>query len=97
MTATHEPVRTCVGCRTEGDKSSLIRIVRRAGGGAAVDALGHASGRGAYLHPAPACIESARRKRSLERALRTPIPPELWLELLLAHQGRTVGTAGGGE
>lgn len=77
----HEPVRTCVGCREEAGKGTLIRVVRRAQGGAAVDASGDASGRGAYLHPAPPCIESARRKRSLERALRTQVQPELWSEL----------------
>ncbi|MGA8922808.1 MAG: YlxR family protein [Candidatus Dormiibacterota bacterium] len=80
-----EPVRTCVGCRIEGDKRTLIRVVRRAGGGAAVDMSGHAIGRGAYLHPEQACVESARKKRSLERALRTPIQPELWSELAPPH------------
>ncbi|HUZ87618.1 MAG TPA: YlxR family protein [Candidatus Baltobacterales bacterium] len=78
----HEPVRTCVGCRVEGNKQALIRVVRRAQGGAALDPSGQASGRGAYLHPDPACIESARKKRSLERALRTSIQSELWSELL---------------
>ncbi len=76
-----EPVRTCVGCRTEDNKRTLIRLVRRAAGGAEVDVSGHASGRGAYLHRQPGCIESARKKRSLERALRTPIQPELWSDL----------------
>jgi len=70
----------------EGGKRALIRVVRRAQGGAAVDASGHASGRGAYLHPEPQCIESARKKRSLERALRTSIQPELWSELTAVHQ-----------
>ena len=78
---THEPVRTCVGCRGEAGKGALIRVVRRAQGGAAVDTSGGASGRGAYLHPDPPCIESARRKRSLDRALRTQVQPELWSEL----------------
>jgi len=69
----------------EGDKRGLIRIVRRAQGGASVDVSGRASGRGAYLHPDPPCIESARKKRSLDRALRTPIQPELWSELTAIH------------
>ena len=77
----HEPVRTCVGCRGEAGKAALIRVVRREQGGAAVDASGGADGRGAYLHPAQPCIEAARRKRSLERALRTQVQAELWSEL----------------
>jgi predicted RNA-binding protein YlxR (DUF448 family) len=46
-----------------------------------VDVTGRAVGRGAYLHRLPACVESARKKRSLDRALRTTIQPELWCEL----------------
>jgi predicted RNA-binding protein YlxR (DUF448 family) len=76
-----EPARTCVGCREVGGKQGLIRIVRRSEGGAAVDVTGQASGRGAYLHPVAACVEIARKKRSLDRALRTTVQPELWSEL----------------
>lgn len=71
-----------MGCRGVAGKAGLIRIVRRAEGGAAVDATGHSTGRGAYLHDDPACVELARKKRSLERALRTSIQPELWSELV---------------
>ncbi|HEY1420437.1 MAG TPA: YlxR family protein [Candidatus Dormibacteraeota bacterium] len=74
-------IRTCVGCRTEGDKKALIRVVRRPGGGATIDSSGRATGRGAYLHADGACVESARKKRSLDRALRTTIQPEVWVEL----------------
>ena len=76
-----EPVRTCVGCREEAGKAGLIRIVRRAEGGGAIDQTGRATGRGAYVHDGPACLESARKKRSLDRALHTSIQPELWSEL----------------
>jgi predicted RNA-binding protein YlxR (DUF448 family) len=75
-------LRTCVGCREVGGKDGLIRIVRRPEGGGAVDVTGRAAGRGAYLHPVAPCLESARKKRSLERALRTTIQPELWAELI---------------
>jgi len=62
-------------------KGGLIRLTRRSGGGADVDPTGRAAGRGAYLHDDPACIESARRRHALERALHTTIQPELWSEL----------------
>ena len=78
----HEHVRTCVGCRGEAGKQGLIRIVQRAGGGAAIDTTGRAAGRGAYLHRDPACVETARKRRALDRALRTTIQPELWSELV---------------
>jgi predicted RNA-binding protein YlxR (DUF448 family) len=76
-----EPARTCVGCRQVGGKQGLIRLVRRSQGGASVDVTGQASGRGAYLHLVAACVEIARKKRSLDRALRTTVQPELWSEL----------------
>ena len=78
----HEPVRTCVACRMEAGKRAMVRIVRRADGGAAVDRSGHASGRGAYLHADPGCLEIARKRRALERALKTVVSPDIWNELL---------------
>ena len=80
----HEPVRTCVGCREEGGKRGLIRLVRGPDGAAAPDPTGRAPGRGAYLHPDPACWQVARRRRSLERALRAQVPDDLWDQLASA-------------
>jgi predicted RNA-binding protein YlxR (DUF448 family) len=77
-----------VGCRGEARKLTLIRIVCRTGGGAEIDTTGRATGRGAYLHDDPECVALARKKRSLDRALRTPIQPELWSQLVLSpHRG----------
>jgi hypothetical protein len=78
----HEPVRTCVGCRGEAGKAGLIRVVRRAEGGAAIDPTGAAAGRGAYVHAETACVELARKRKGLDRALKTQIQPELWTELI---------------
>jgi predicted RNA-binding protein YlxR (DUF448 family) len=64
------PVRTCVGCRMRDPKSSLVRIVA-ALDGARIDPSGDAPGRGAYVHPATACMELARRPGALGSALRT--------------------------
>ena len=78
---THEPARTCVGCREVVAKARLIRLVRRAGGGVRIDPTGHTPGRGAYLHADPGCLERARKRRSLDRALGTQVQPDLWSEL----------------
>ena len=77
----HQPVRTCVACRQEAGKAALIRVVRRPDGSAGVDPTGYAPGRGAYLHRDPACIETARKCRNLERSLGAAVPQELWAEL----------------
>ena len=61
----------------------MLRVVRLAEGGAAVDRTGRASGRGAYVHKAAECIEMARKRKALERALKTQVGPEIWAELAL--------------
>ena len=76
-----EPVRTCVACRQEAGKRALIRIVRGASGDAMVDRSGRSPGRGAYLHHDAACLETARKRRALERSLGVTVAPELWSEL----------------
>ena len=78
----HEPQRTCVACRREAGKRALIRIVRGPAGDAMVDRDGRAAGRGAYLHQDPACLETARKRRALERSLGVTVPPELWSDLI---------------
>jgi predicted RNA-binding protein YlxR (DUF448 family) len=77
-----EPTRTCVACRQEAGKRSLIRIVRGATGAATVDRNGRLPGRGAYLHHDATCLETARKRRALERSLGVAVAPELWSELI---------------
>jgi predicted RNA-binding protein YlxR (DUF448 family) len=59
----------------------LIRVVRRPDGVAELDPTGHAPGRGAYLHAAPECIDLARKRRALDRALGAIVQPEVWADL----------------
>ncbi len=79
--ARREPVRTCVACREEAGKRSLVRVVRDPDGVARVDLAGRASGRGAYLHSSAECRELARKRRSVERALKATVPPDFWESL----------------
>ncbi len=68
MRAKHIPIRTCVACRTSGDKRGLMRVVREAGGAVRFDPTGKASGRGAYVCASATCIDVARKQRKLERS-----------------------------
>jgi hypothetical protein len=77
-----EPVRTCVACRQEAGKGALVRVVRGPDGTAMVDRTGAAPGRGAYVHSTSACLETARKRRALERSLKTSVGPEVWAELV---------------
>jgi uncharacterized protein len=73
-------VRTCVACRETEGKAALLRVARSPTG-VAFDPVGRAPGRGAYLHADAECLQLARRRRSLERALKAPIPEGVWDDL----------------
>ncbi|MEP7104386.1 MAG: YlxR family protein [Chloroflexota bacterium] len=77
----HEPRRTCVGCRQEGAKGELVRLVRAPGGQVVIDLAGRAPGRGAYLHRRRDCLEAAHRRGGLNRALKTAVPESVWAQL----------------
>ncbi|MBK7721647.1 MAG: YlxR family protein [Austwickia sp.] len=71
--AATEPIRTCVGCRRRAGRGDLLRVVAvLVDGGYVVrpDPRRQLPGRGAWLHPDPACLEQARRRRAFGRALR---------------------------
>ena len=67
-------MRRCVACRQLRERSELWRVIRLASGGVALD---RGMGRSAYLCPDPACLEEARRRRRLPRALRCPVEASL--------------------
>jgi len=70
------PVRKCVGCGGRSEKGELIRVTR-----AGVDLTGKTPGRGAYLHKDAECVKKAKKKRSLERGLKTQVPEDVWREI----------------
>lgn len=59
----------------------MIRFVRRPDGGVELDPTGRAAGRGAYLHASAECLEAARKRRAVDRALGVPVSPELWTQV----------------
>jgi predicted RNA-binding protein YlxR (DUF448 family) len=66
----------CVGCRERIAKSELLRVTAGSdddGRPAVVpDPAATRPGRGAHLHPTPACYDLAVRRRAFGRALRVP-------------------------
>ena len=70
------PIRTCVACRTSGDKQTLTRIVRTPEGKVTLDPTGKMAGRGAYLCSSRECLRRALKEKRLSRALRTELPEE---------------------
>jgi len=84
-------LRRCVACRQLFNREQLWRVIRLAGGGLALD---RGMGRSAYLCPQPACLEEARRRKRLQRALRCQVPDAI-LEAL--EQRLSGGEAGPSE
>ncbi|HET8614392.1 MAG TPA: YlxR family protein [Actinomycetales bacterium] len=69
-----------MGCRRRGARSVLLRLVAVGVDGEVAVVLDHdrtMPGRGAWLHPHLECLELARRRSALVRALRLAGPVDL--------------------
>jgi len=89
------PVRTCVGCRVRADRSVLLRVVASENDGVwfvVPDPRRRLKGRGAWLHPDPACLDLAERRRVFARALRLSGAPALTLLREYLAAGSTAPT-----
>jgi predicted RNA-binding protein YlxR (DUF448 family) len=65
----------------------MVRLVRGIDGVVEVDRSGRAHGRGAYLHPVKGCLDQARRRHALERALKGRVSDSLWTALSSVPEG----------
>ncbi|MFJ4209878.1 YlxR family protein [Paenarthrobacter sp. NPDC089675] len=65
------PVRTCIGCRKQGSRYQLVRLVTQGKGSPVVlvDERRRMAGRGAWLHPSEKCLALAIKRRAFGRAL----------------------------
>jgi len=82
-----EAKRTCTGCGAKRPKGDMIRI--GSDGWTVTRGEVKLSGRGAYVCPAEGCIELARQRGRIDRALRTRVPAELYEQIeLLSRESR---------
>ena len=79
----HIPQRTCIGCREVNEKKTLVRIVKSPEG-VYIEPTGRKPGRGAYLHEAKGCWETALKRGAIGRALKTELTPDE-TAILTAH------------
>ena len=79
-------LRRCVACRELLDRQQLWRVIRLAEGGICLD---EGMGRSAYLCPNQECLEEAKRRKRLQRALRCQVADSIVeaLEQRLADNG----------
>ncbi len=78
MSGGHAVLRRCVSCRRLADRREFWRLIRLGGGRVVLD---EGMGRSAYLCPTRTCLEEARRRKRLQKALRCPVPAEILTEL----------------
>jgi predicted RNA-binding protein YlxR (DUF448 family) len=75
------PMRKCVASQEMFPKKELIRIVRTPDEEILIDPTGKKSGRGAYLCAKPEYVELAKKKKALDRALKTPVSDDVYQRL----------------
>lgn len=63
-------IRTCVGCGARDARSALVRFVCGTEGRLTLDQRRRLPGRGAWLHPSPACWDAFVARRGAVRSLR---------------------------
>lgn len=63
---------------TKNDKDKLLRIVRNTEKVIIFDGLNNSDGRGAYICKNEACVEKAKKKNALKRALKCDVNDNIY-------------------
>lgn len=87
------PMRRCVGCMTSKPKQDLIRLVLQDETALQIDETGKANGRGVYLCKQKDCFEKAKKRKAINRSLKSNINEEQLNHLfkeLLPDEGKDI-------
>ena len=87
MTVKKIPMRQCVGCGEMKAKKELVRVIRTPEGEVILDATGRKNGRGAYVCSNMECLNTAIKRKGLDRSLKIAIPQEVY-EVLKEEMSR---------
>ena len=75
-------LRTCAYSRLVNDRQSMFRVVKTPNHEIKIDLDGHLQGRGAYLSKDKSIIENAKKRHTLERALKVNDCENIYDQLL---------------
>lgn len=75
--------RTCIACKTKGNKSQFIRVVKTKGNELFIEKDHKIDGRGAYLCNNEKCIEIACKNKLFNRNFKMNIGEDLYNQLKL--------------
>ena len=87
MTVKKIPMRQCVGCGEMRAKKELVRVIKTPEGEVVFDVTGRKNGRGAYVCFSTECLDTAIKRKGLERSLKIAIPQEVY-EVLKEEMSR---------
>ena len=76
-----ERLRMCIVCRQMQDKRDLLRIVKDKDGNISIDETGKKNGRGAYICKNEECVKKLVKQKSLNKAFKCEIAPEIYTAL----------------
>ncbi len=76
------PLRQCVGCQEQKPKRSMLRIVFTPQGEIMIDPTGKKAGRGSYICNDRNCFDLAKKRKALDRGLKTQVADEVYEALL---------------
>ena len=61
------PMRECIGCRQLKPKKDMLRVIKTQENTVEIDVTGKKNGRGAYVCYSETCLETAYKRKGLER------------------------------
>ena len=74
--------RTCISTREIKNIKDLYRVVKTPSGNILIEEDKHIPGRGAYISKNIEAINIARKRKLLNKALRTSVPEEIYDQLI---------------
>ena len=76
-----EIYRTCISTREIKNIKDLLRVIKTPSGNIVIQKDKHVPGRGAYISKNIEAINFARKRKLLNKALRTNVPEEIYDQL----------------
>ena len=73
--------RTCIACRTKGDKSQFFKVVFNKNGKIAIEENEKLDGRGAYVCKKDECLQKCIKQKLFNKSFKTAISQEFYEEL----------------
>lgn len=76
------PLRKCIVTNERYPKMEMFRVVRDPNGEVVIDPTGKMNGHGAYISKSLSAINTAKKKKALDRHLELPVPEAIYDRLI---------------